>query len=97
MTQNFVAEMVIKASDVEDAADGVAEVVGGAIVVVSGMGTVVGATGAGGTISVGGSSCCACSSCDAAGAGVAICGAYPSNWVHLSRVNRSRQCWRHLR
>ena len=77
MAQNFVAEMVIKASDVEDAAGGVAKVVGGVAVVVSSTSIVVGVVEAGGTVSVGGSSYYACSSCGTIGA--AICGAYPAN------------------
>ena len=77
MAQNFVAEMVIKASDIEDAAGGAAKVVEGATVVVSSMSIVVGVVKAGGTVSVGGSSYYACSSCGTRGA--AICGAYPAN------------------
>lgn len=74
--------------------------VGGAIAVALSMGIIVGAVGVGGIDFMDSSSCCACS---AYGIGsVAICGAligteYPANWVHLSRVNGSRQWQRRSR
>ena len=63
--------------------------VGGAAEVASG----IGGTGAGGIDSVGSSSCYACSACgdtEGVGLGGAPRGAeYPTNCVHLLRMNRS--------
>ena len=87
MARNSVAEMVMEASDVEGAAGGTGGVVG--VEVASGIGGV----GVGGTDSVGSASCYAYSTCGGTG-GVGLGGAprgaeYPTNCVHLSRVNRS--------
>ena len=91
MAQNSMAEMVMEASNVEGAASGIGGVVRGSIEVAS----AISGAGAGGTDSVGSSSCYACSACGGnggAGLGRAPRGAeYPANYVHLSRVNHSRQ------
>ena len=63
MARNSVAEMVMEASNVEDASGGTTGVVGGAEQVASS----VGAVRAGGTDSMGSSSCCACLACGGAG------------------------------
>ena len=63
MARNSMAEMVMEASDVEGASDETTGVVGGAIKVASS----IGAAGAGGTDSVGSSSCCAFSACGGIG------------------------------
>ena len=93
MTQNFVAEMMMEASNVEDAIGGTGGVVGGTVEVASGIGGV----GASGIDSVGSSSCYACSACGGtggAGLSEAPRGAeYLANCVHLSRVNCFRQWW----
>ena len=63
MARNSVAQMVMEASYVEDATSGTTGVVGGAIEVASG----IGGAEAGGTDSMGSSSCCACSACGGTG------------------------------
>nr|CAN70504.1 hypothetical protein VITISV_024960 [Vitis vinifera] len=79
------------AFDVEDATGGTGGVVGGIVEVALG----IGGAGVGGIDSVGSSSCCAYSACGGtrnAGLGGAPRGAeYPTNCVHLLRVNRSQQ------
>ena len=57
MARNSVVEIVMEASNVKGATDGIAGVVGGKVEVTSGIGGV----GACGIDSVGSSSCCACS------------------------------------
>ena len=83
--------MVIEASDVDGATGGIVGVVGGAVEVSSGIGGVR----AGGTDSVGSSSCYACSAYGvirSAILGGSPRGAeYPAKCVHLLRVNHSRQ------
>ena len=85
--------MVMEASDVDGATGGIAGVVGGAVEVSSS----IGGAGAGGTDSVGSSSCCAYlayGGTGGAGLGGAPRGAeYSNNCVHLSRMNHSRQWW----
>ena len=63
MTRNYVAEMVMEASDVEGATGGTTRVIGGAVEVASGIDGV----GASGTDSMRSSSCCACSACGGTG------------------------------
>ena len=57
MARNSMANMVIEASDVGGAAGGTGDVARGSVEVASGID---GAAGAGGTDSIGSSSCCAC-------------------------------------
>ena len=63
MTRNSVAKIVMEASDVEGATGGTRGVAGGSVEVDSGIGGV----GAGGTDSVGRSSCCAYLACGGTG------------------------------
>ena len=63
MAQKFVAKMVMKAFDVEDATGGTGGVVGGIVEVALG----IGGAGVGGIDSVGSSSCCAYSACGGTG------------------------------
>ena len=64
MARNFVADMVIKASDVEGAASGTEGVAGGLVEIASGIDDAV---GAGGIDSTGCSSYCGCSTCGGTG------------------------------
>ena len=78
IARNSEAEMVIEGSNVVGATDETTGVVGGAVEVALGMGTIVGDVGVGGTVSVGSSSCYAWSAYGgtrSAGMGGALTGA----------------------